>query len=68
MIYTFFARVHVLFPVRFLLFFKKFVCVLSACVCTHVCADAHRGQKRAPDALELELQAVGNCLMFGVEK
>lgn len=34
---------------------------MCACVCTpafHVCAVAHRGQKRALDPLEVELQVV----------
>lgn len=64
-IYPFFARVRVLFPV----FYFMCVCVLSACVYTHVCADAHRGLKRAPDALELELRKLGAvwCLVLGNE-
>jgi hypothetical protein len=42
------------------------MCVCAACfMCTTACS-THRGQKRVGDPMELELQAVVNCLVWVV--
>jgi hypothetical protein len=46
------------------------MCVQCAClcvyvyVCLHACTGAPKGQKKSPDALELELWTFANCLMW----
>lgn len=47
-----------------LLFFYLFRCYVCTFVC--MCVGAHRGQKRASDLLELELQAVTGCKLATV--
>ena len=42
---------------------------VPASIHVHVYVGAHRGQRRASDSLELELQASGSCLIWmpGIE-
>ena len=55
------------FEVLYLNFYLLFIFImhLSVCKCgsVHVSEGAHRGQKRAPDALALQLQAVVSLLV-----
>jgi hypothetical protein len=63
-----------------LIFIRVCVCVYVVCVCMcvhmcvhgcvitcHICVGTRGGQQRAFDILELELQAVVNCLMLVLE-
>ena len=37
-------------------FFKRYILAFYVCVCSHICVGVCRGQKRAVETLELELQ------------